>query len=234
MEVDRDMNTGRSSTSEGGGGNFSALLGDLQSGRLVFANGVSRLALRADVGMDDLYRARFEGPVPEVEAEGGTVTFRYPRRPWFLDWGGYAGEVTLNAAVPWRIEVRGGVLEVTAELGSLDLSGLEVKGGASKVHLELPEPSGAVPVRITGGASEVTVRRPSGVAARLRLEGGAAGLTFDEEIFGAVGGEVRLQSSGYEDAPRRYDIEISGGTSEVTLAPGPRAPPCKREESRMV
>lgn len=220
MKGDRAVNTGRSSTSEGGGGDFSALLGDLQSGRLVFANGASLLALRADAGMSELYRARFQGPVPEVEADGGTIIVRYPRRSWFLDWGGCAGEVTLNAAVPWRIEVRGGASEVNAKLGGLDLSGLEVESGASKVHLELPKPSGTVLVRITGGASKVTVRRPSGVAARLRLKGGAAGLTFDDEIFGAVGGEVRLQSPGYEDASGHYDIEISGGASEVALTSG--------------
>ena len=37
---------------------------------MVFANGASRLAIRAGSGMDDLYRARFEGPVPKVDVAG--------------------------------------------------------------------------------------------------------------------------------------------------------------------
>ena len=65
--------------------------------------------------------------------------------------------------------------------------------------MELPEPSGTVPVRIAGGASEIVVRRPARVAARVRLKGWASQLTFDDQTFGAVGSDVRLQSPGYED-----------------------------------
>ena len=32
-----------------------------------------------------------------------------------------------------------------------------------------------------------------------------------------MGSDVRLQSPGYEDAARRYDIEVSGSASEFTL-----------------
>ena len=99
--------------------------------------------------------------------------------------------VALNAAVPWQIEFRGGASEVVAELGGLDLSKLEVRGGASSFRVELPEPSGTVPVRIVGGASEIVVR--------VRLKGWASQLTFDDQTFGAVGSDVRLQSPGYED-----------------------------------
>jgi len=35
-----------------------------------------------------------------------------------------------------------------------------------------------------------------------------------------VAGDVRLQSPGYEDAPRRYDIEVFGGASKLTLPAG--------------
>src|SRR5215204_5205209 len=70
----------RAASKGGEGGEFSAPLGSAQSGRVMFANGASRLTLRAASGMDDLYRARFEGPVPKVEVADGTVTFRYPRR----------------------------------------------------------------------------------------------------------------------------------------------------------
>jgi len=207
----------REAPAAGRGDVFSAPLGDVGSGRLVFPSGISRLALRADAAMTELYRARFEGPRPEVQVEGGAVTVRYPRRLWLLGWRQRAAEVALSAAVPWRIEIRGGAAEVTAELGGLDLAGLEIEGGLWKLRLDLPAPSGAVPVRITGGAAEVTVRRPTGVAARLRLKGWAAHLTFDDQTFDAVGSDVRLQSPGYEEATRRYDIEVSGSASDVTL-----------------
>ena len=49
------------------------------------------------------------------------------------------------------------------------------------------------------------------------MKGGAATLAFDEQSFDAVGGKVRLQSTGYEGAHDRYEIEVSGGASEVTI-----------------
>jgi hypothetical protein len=77
----------------GEGGEFSAPLGSAQSGRVVFANGASRLAIRAGSGMDDLCLARFEGPVPKVDVADGIVTFRYPRRfGGLFEWRNRSGE----------------------------------------------------------------------------------------------------------------------------------------------
>src|SRR5205085_11093909 len=134
-------------------------LADLESARLVFPSGASRLTLRAGDVEGALYQARFEGPVPEVSAKDGVVTIRYPRRLWVLGGQQRVAEVTLSIAIPWWIVIQGGASEVTAELGGLELDGLEVKGGASMIRLELPVPSGAVPIRISGGASEIMVRR---------------------------------------------------------------------------
>jgi DNA-binding MarR family transcriptional regulator len=200
---------------------FTAPLEGVESGRLVFSSLASRLVLRGDAAMDELYRASFEGPVPDVKVEGGTVTLRYPRRLRLFDRSKQRAEVALNAAVPWQIELKGGASEVVAELRGLDVSGLEIRGGASSFRVELPEPSGTVPVRITGGATEIVVRRPAGTAARVRLKGWASQLTFDDQTFGALGSDVRLQSPGYEDAAGRYDVEVSGSASDLTLTTAP-------------
>lgn len=206
--------------SVGGSEDFSAPLGDVGRGQLVFSSGASRLTLRADAEMDALYQARFTGQAPEVKVEGGTVTVRYPRRLRLLDWRHRAAEIALSAALPWEIEIRGGASEITAALGGLNLSGLAIRGGASMIRVELPEPAGMIPVRIAGGASQVIIRRPTGVAARVRLKGWASQLAFDDQRFDAVGRDVRLQSPGYEDASRRYDIEVSGSASDITLTVG--------------
>jgi hypothetical protein len=124
--------------------------------------------------MAELYQARFEGPVPSVAAKEGVVTIRYPRRLWVLGGEQRAAEVTLSVAIPWQIAIQGGASEVTAELGGLTLAALVVKGGLSSIRLELPAPSSVVPIRISGGASEITVRRPAGVAARVHLKGWAS------------------------------------------------------------
>jgi hypothetical protein len=196
----------------------SAPLGDLESAQLVVASAVSRLNVRADARMAELYRARFEGPPPEVKVKDGVVTMRYPRRTWFLSaGGGRAAEVALNAAIPWSISIQGGALDIAAELGGLDLASLQVKGGVSMMRVELPAPSGEVPIRISGGASEIVVRRPADVAARVHLKGWASTFVFDDQRFSNLGNDVRLQSPGYGSADRRYDIGVSSSASMVTI-----------------
>jgi len=201
-------------------GIFSAPLGDLERGRLVFSSGITRLTLRADDRMADLFQARFEGPVPNVKAKDGDVTIRYPRHLGILDWRQRAAEVTLSVAIPWQIVVQGGASEITAELGGLDLAGLEVKGGLSMIRLELPAPSGVVPIRISGGASVVTVRRPAGVAARAQLKGWVSTFVFDDQTFSNMGNNVWLQSSDFDPTASYYDIEVASSASTVTITSG--------------
>jgi hypothetical protein len=199
------------------GGEFAAPLGSLRSGRLIFASGASRLNVRAEPSMADLFRARFEGRTPRVGVEDGTVTIRYPDFDWRYYRSERPTEVTLNAQVPWGIEIRDGASRLTADLRGLDLRSFEVSGGASRVEATLPQPSGTVPVRFLGGASNVVIHRPERVATQIRVGGGSTNLAFDEQRFGAVGGEVSLRSPDYEEASDRYDIVITGGASGLTI-----------------
>ena len=170
--------------------------------------------------MAELYQAHFEGPVPSVAAKDGVVTIRYPRRLLGLGGQQREAEVALNIAIPWQIVIQGGASDVTAELGGLDLAGLEVKGGLSMIRLELPAPSGVVPIRISGGASEIIVRRPVGVAARAHLKGWVSTFVFDNQTFSDMGNNVWLQSSGFEPTAPYYDIEVSSSASMVTIISG--------------
>lgn len=203
----------------GEGKTYSAPLGELQSARLVFSSGVSMLTLRTDAAMDDLYKARFEGPLPDVKAKDGMVAIRYPKR--LLDWTPVGGKrkaaVTLSTAVPWRILIQGGAAQVTAELGGLDLAGFEVKGGMSMIQLNLPSPSRPVPIRISGGASEIVIRRPAGVPARVHLKGWASAIIFDDQSFSNMGNDVRMQSPSYDAMSPGYDIEVLSSASMVTV-----------------
>jgi hypothetical protein len=196
---------------------FVAPLGSLASGHLRFMRGASDVIIHVDPSTGDLYRACFEGAVPEVWTEGGVVNIRYPRFYHSFVRRGRIGEVVLNAAIPWHIEVRDGASKLTAGLSQLKLGSFEVSGGASKVELTLPRVSGLVPVRVLGGASNVLIHRPEGVATRVRVVGGSTNLTFDDQHFGAVGSEVNLQNSNYGGAPERYDITITGGASNVAI-----------------
>jgi DNA-binding MarR family transcriptional regulator len=201
-----------------GTGGYAAPLGATSRGRLVFSAGAPHVTLRAAPVMPDLYRASFEGPPPEVRVREGTVTVHYRRFP--LDFRERAADVVLSVAVPWDIELRGGVARLTADLVQLEVGALELNGGASRVVLSLPRPSGTVPIRLDGAASDVTIHRPAGVEVRVQVQSGASNLTLDDRHFEVLAGETRLETSGYRRSVDRYDVALSGGASHVTIDAG--------------
>ena len=212
---------GRTAPEEQSSDCFAAPLGSLRSGHLLFVSSASNLTIHADPSMEDLYRARFEAQVPIVRVKGGKVSIVYARSPRFgqLDsWLERPAEVTLNASVTWHIESRGSTSRLTANLCRLRLGSIKLACGASRTEIMLPRPSSTVSVHILGGASNVTIHRPEGVAARAHVVGGATNLTFDEKHLGAIGGDVNLQSPDYDDAANRYDIEVTGGANNLTIA----------------
>ena len=200
-----------------GAKDYTVPLGSITHGRLQFTRGAANVTLRVDSSMGDLYRARFDGPPPEVHAQDGAVTVRYPRTFHPFDWRKRTAEVTLNPAIPWQIEFHGGLSRLDADLSVLELGSFEVTGGASGVAVTLPRPSGTIAVRVSGGASDVSIHRPEGVAARIRVGRGVSKLAFDEQRFGAIGGETRLQTIDYDGAADRYDLEVTGGASKLSI-----------------
>lgn len=199
-------------TRTGSAEELAAPLGAAQTGRLVFARGASHLTIGVDGTMEDLYRARFEGRAPEVRDDGSTVTVKYRlglRPP--------RGEITLSGKVPWAIEARMGMSEVVADLEELQLTRLEISGGASRIQARLPRPEGTVPVRIGGGASQVEVIRPAGVAVRVRIGAGTTKLAVDDFRLGAGGGKTDWRSPDYDSTGNRYDVEIGAGASAITI-----------------
>jgi hypothetical protein len=201
------------------GQHFSAPRGAHTEGHLEFSRGAAHLAIHG-AGMEDLFRAHFDPPVPSVTVDGGTVTVQYPRfspRGWLRPVAPRGGKVTLNQDMAWKVTVRGGVAHLDADLRVLRLEALELGQGASQVEVELPRPAGVVPVRVRGGASQVRIRRPAGVPVRLRVGRGVADLRFDEQEWGAVGGGLRLETPEATQAPDRYEIEITSGAAHLEI-----------------
>ena len=176
----------------------SAPLGDLPAGRLEFTRGASIVELSGGAALGELYRARFDGPAPDVLLSGGTVIIQQRRRFRPFDWRTQSSTIELNATrSPGTISLKGGMWKLTARAAAAcGSSRSTVAGGASDVEIWLPAPVGTVPVRVSGGASKVTMHRPSGVPVRADISGGASQLVFDKQRLGGVGGRNRLESSG--------------------------------------
>jgi DNA-binding MarR family transcriptional regulator len=194
-----------------------APLGAVEQGRMRFASGVAHLELRG-ARIKDLYRATFNGKRPQIAVEpDGLVTVQYKGFSWF-GMAGVSAEIALTNAVPWSIEIRRGVSHLAADLRELDIATIDISGGASECELTLPRPRGqAATLRITGGASKLVVKRPRGTAAQISIRGGASSFVFDEQKIGAVGGTVRLSTPSWDTAPDRWAIEVTGGASSLSV-----------------
>ncbi|HLG73374.1 MAG TPA: MarR family transcriptional regulator [Chloroflexota bacterium] len=195
---------------------LSAPLGPLEEARLEFANGAAGLRIHAGDDTAKLYHAEFEGGQPEVHLKEGVLAFRY-KRLTLLDWGKHAGSLALNPNVAWSISLRGGASKVSLDARGLALRELLIQGGASRVDAFLPRPRGTVPVRVEGGVSRVRFLRPEGVPAQLLVRGGANRLELDGRRFGAIGGELRLASPGWDETADRYEVEVMGGASRLEV-----------------
>ncbi|OLE81061.1 MAG: hypothetical protein AUG06_02300 [Actinobacteria bacterium 13_1_20CM_2_65_11] len=173
-----------------------------------------------DIG-DDLFRAHFDysGGKPEVRldtstgeltiSQANTTGFFFQSRRFVLN-------LQLNSTLPWKIAVDGGASTDTFNLSGIHVTSIDINAGASREDITLGAPSGTVPITINGGAVTVNVHRPKGVAVSVTVSGGAANLTFDGRQSHAIG-TLTAQTSDYDSATDRYQIQVSGGASNANV-----------------
>jgi hypothetical protein len=125
--------------------------------------------------------------------------------------------VQLNRAVTWRIRMVDGASSENLDLRDAKLSGVEIIGGVASLDVRLPAPHGTVPVRMSGGANQFAIHRPSGVAVRVRAGGGASNVTIDGQQHGGVAGGSTFASTGWDTAADKCDVDCTAGVSTVTV-----------------
>jgi hypothetical protein len=170
---------------------------------------------------DDLFRAHIEysGRKPDVslnEASGDVHISQSNTSGFFLQSRRFSLTLQLNSSVPWKIAVNSGASSDAFVLSTVRVASIDVNTGASKEDITVGDPSGTVPITINGGALTVNVHRPPGAAASVSVSGGAASLRFDGRQSKAVG-TLTAQTSDYDRASDRYQIEVDGGADTVTV-----------------
>jgi DNA-binding MarR family transcriptional regulator len=186
-----------------------------QQVRMVAETAATRLSLRAAEPGGDLIRASFVGPPPRVRTTDGTVTMRYRRR--VIDPRSRGIEAALHPGVGWAVEIDNGITDLAGDFREISFLGLAVRGGVNHLGLQLPRPSGTVRIAIAGGVSEGRLTRPPGVPVLLVAGGGVSHLTFDGQRRKSSGTGLRVRSRGYDRAPDRYEVEIVGGSSDLSI-----------------
>lgn len=199
-----------------GASEHTAPIGGLSRARLLFKAGAHELLVRGSSDIDELYRAKFDGAVPQVRLRDGVVTIQY-KGGWQWGWQERRTDVTLNAAIPWDVEIVGGAGKLQGKFGSLDLRSFALTGGVDQFRLTLGQPRGDVPIQFTRGANNIRIERPTGAAVRLTLRGGAGRIDFDEQRLNGSADTV-LETPGAAAAKDRYLVEIEGGAGKITIA----------------
>ena len=183
--------------------------------RVVMETAASRLTLSAATGDEHLVLAGFEGGAPDIRADDGVVTVRYRRSK--LDFQSRHARIELNPAIPWTVEVHGGVTDLVGELRDVPLAGLSLDGGVNHLKLELAPPTGTVRLEVNGGTSDALVERPAGTDLALRVQGVVSQLAFDDVRRKDVSKELRMQSRGFGRAADRYELELRGGAARLRV-----------------
>jgi hypothetical protein len=131
--------------------------------------------------------------------------------------------VYLNEAVRWRLVIGGGAVGLVLNLRSAHLRGTEITAGFTAITMRLPKPAGTGTVTLAGGASRVQLDLPSGVPARLALDGGAGHATVAGRTYVGVAGGSVLTAPGWARALRRYQVDAPAGLSSISVTSKPPA-----------
>jgi DNA-binding MarR family transcriptional regulator len=192
-----------------------APLGGLTEARLLVRSGLSDLQLRSGAPAADLYRAQFSGATPQVRLRDGRVIVQYRGIPF--DWRRRKATFALNSRIPWTFDVVGGIQRVEGDLRAIDVRGFRLTGGTERVQLELGQPTDEVVVELVGGAKSIRLERPRGVPLRLRVTGGAGGITLDGKALGAKGGLTTVDSAGWTGRGDRFAVSVVGGSKSIEV-----------------
>lgn len=209
----------------GGSIDLRGSLGSLAKAQLNLDFGADTVNVSAPSLGDDLYQAHFEyspgEPVPTANLDREKGVLSIEQNAHFNPFG-VAGPhhdrlaIKVNGRIPWTVRISGGASQLTVDLGQGHLAGLRIEGGASKMDVTLPAAQGSVRVEISGGAGRMNLRAASGSVARITVTGGVGTLDVNGSRQTGIG-RVEWETPGFSSASDRYDIEITGGASNVTL-----------------
>jgi hypothetical protein len=192
--------------------------------RLTITSGMSDARVRVDPDATDLIAIDCgEGSPPRLRVSASEVRLSWPITIGSWLRAALAGEdhdidLVLHPAVEWTLLTRGGLSRFEADLTAGRLARLEIGGGVSDVRLDLPAPRAVVPVRVSGGASELGLRRPAATGVSLAVHGGISWLCLDDQRFDAIGGGAQLVTGIIGPNAPGYAVEISGGASGLLVA----------------
>jgi len=191
--------------------------------RLTTWSGLAHARIVIDPAARDLIAIESgDGPRPRIRLAAGEIALSW--RVSFGDWlrdvftpGVNDLAIVLHPAVEWTIAIRGGLSHLDCDLSAGAVARIDVAGGCSNVLFDLPLPTTKVPIRISGGASRVGLRRPAEAGVAVGVGGGLAMLQLDDRGFDAIGGAARFDTGNVGSGTPHYELSIHGGASDLAI-----------------
>ena len=121
----------------------------------------------------------------------------------------------LTQEIPLTLRVEAGASSLNIDLKDVLASHVELNTGASSSNVTVPA-RGVSLLDIDAGAASVNIRVPEATAARIRVEEGVNSVNVDTKRFPRLDPGF-YQSTGYDTAPDRADINIQAGLGSVTV-----------------
>jgi len=192
--------------------------------RVKLEHGAGRLDLHGAAAPGELLTGSFgPGIVHTVRRDGDTVNLnlRAPSDFFFWMWPGNWGgqgmhwDFGLTDEIPLSLDFSGGASENVLNLSALKVTDLKVSTGASSTVLTLPANAGFTDVKVESGAASVEMDIPQGVAARITISSGLAGIDVNTARFPKSGGIY--QSPDYDSAANKVAIQVETGVGSVKI-----------------
>jgi hypothetical protein len=182
------------------------------------ADGARRLELTLRLGAGQYRLAGGAAGLVDVIANEPTIESRVDRNDdlarvrlsptverWDWPWrNGYEWRMTVARDVPTVLAMQAGAGDFELDLSDVQLASASISVGAAELRVILPRPRGDVPIRVEGGAAQLTFLVPAGVEARVSTSG----------LLTTSG---RPETPGYVAATDRVTVSVTGGIAAVRV-----------------
>jgi hypothetical protein len=193
---------------------------------LKIRHGAGQLKIRGGAGPNILATGTFTGGLEHREDRRGDTLdaeMRVPSNSWmnfggpwiFGPWNPILWDVQLSESVALTLDLETGAGEAQMDFSGLKAEEISLKTGASSSEMTLPARAGKIRVKVESGAAAVVLRVPDGVAARISVESGLAGISIDSNRFPRSGSGY--QSPDFDRAENSADIRIQTGVGSVNV-----------------
>lgn len=128
--------------------------------------------------------------------------------------GNRGWELALSPVPLLSINLESGVGESELNLSGLRLERLQVQSGVGSLRVELPA-QGSYSANLQGGVGQIRVDLPDSLEARIQVSRGLGGLELPSGLTRID--DNTYQTPGYNTAPNRVDLRVSGGVGQVEI-----------------